>query len=606
MVDPNIHNGKAPSLSLSSQDGFESHCPNQRDLELGGLGVIVETGEVLIRRLYELGNWYGDQGDHQKAISKLQRATRLCEASGSECSVLFGLIHNGLGHSLYRLGRRLDSELSYRIAFQTFSSLRGGNLNLDQDVAVGFIHHCLGRELHEMGLLVEAEISFELALNDLESRFGNSHNTVASVLNDYAITKSEQSFHLNAVQLLTRAFEIHSANGTANVNDAADILTNLGNAFGDECRPFDAINTYQAAIKIYETNGNQDAVAGALRNMGIAYEKLGKFGVAECKYWEALERSGRLDLDTLSNIARTFVGRRLYPEAVCYFELSIEEKGGVDVQVDNGVDNDLNELGCCFASMGMLWKAFQLWDLTLTRFLERHGQFHISIIDTFNNIGVGYFIAGEYAIALEYFTEALATIDFLPCDGNTVETAADLSNNIGLVYHRQGRHLDAVQMFKLGIQMYEELYGCEHVKTADTVNNLGETLSSYGYQGEAVRELKKAERMYRDAYGHNYVGIGDVLANLGAIYKKQQNYQDAIRAFEDGYHIYKECLGTGHEGTTEALYELAVVLHESGSSRGAQVAKKVKDMWRSYAPQCLDTPRGIWIIHKAQEMETSC
>jgi tetratricopeptide (TPR) repeat protein len=324
-----------------------------------------------------------------------------------------------------------------------------------------------------------------------------------------------------------------------------------------------------AAIEIYEASGDDIAVGNTLRNIGMAYERMGRFKEAEDFYWRALKRfrPGDNFVRTLSNIADSYVARRDYPEAIKYFQICITAKQKRDSSVN--IAAELNELGHCYAFMGMLNEACSVCHTALISNVGTFGWFHLSVANTFNNIGNAYLIAQVYDVAVENFKKALGITRMFSNDRNGVEATADIIHNIGLVYRFQGNHLDSILMFQAAIRHYDRLYGCDHVKSAESVHNLGSTFTDFGYQQEAIEQFKKAEQLYRDAYGECYIEIADVLIDLSTAYTIQGNFEDAMQALKTGCRIYAKFLGEGH-----ALRQLVVTSQLSGrASRGAGISE---------------------------------
>jgi tetratricopeptide (TPR) repeat protein len=448
----------------------------------------------------------------------------------------------------------------YTLALRNLESLCGGDsqASLTQDLEIGIIYHRLGHAFYELERLEQAASSYSLALKNFKFRYGDEHQSIADILNDFGVTRSEQGQHLNAIALFERALEIYKGNANDTASGIANVLNNLGNALYDVCEPSAAIRKYTAAIEIYEALSNDIAVGNTLRNVGMAYERMGRFKEAEDMYWKALRRFGPgvNVVQTLSNIADSYASRRDYPEAIKYFQICITAKQNRDRCAN--VAAELNEIGHCYASMGMLDEACDASHSALITNVAAHGWFHATVANTFNNIGNAYLIAQIYDIALDNFKRALGIARMLSENRADVETMADIIHNIGLVYRFQGRHVDSIRMLKEAIDHYDQMYGCGHVKSAESVHNLGSTLNDYGFQEEAIEQFGKAEKLYRDAYGECYIEIADVLHDLSTAYKIQGSFEDATQALQKGCKIYEKNLGVDHDQTRDALGQLAV------------------------------------------------
>lgn len=572
----------------------------------GGLTTEEATVEStrVIRILYKLGVFYSQNGDTERAVSTLERALEIGETRQKD-NFHVGLIHHSLGHTFDDLGRPSDAEFQYRLALRNLETHCGNdNEILLRHTDAGILHYRLGCLFHQLGLLSQAQSSYRLALKGFKSRYGDDHEGVADILNDFGITKNEQGQHLNAIALFERALEIYERK-LGNMNRGiAHVLNNLGNALNDVCEPAAAIEKYTRAVEIYQNSGDDVAVGKTLRNIGIAYETMGQFGHAEYLFWEAMKRFGTAYLediiDTLSNVADSYAARRNYPEAIRYFQFCIDAKRKSPSLVDFA--DELNEIGYCYASMGMLDEACEACQSALTFYVATHGWLHLTVANTFNNLGNAHLIAHAYDLALKNFKTALGITQALPNERPVTEAMADLVHNIGLSYHFQGRRDDSIKMLEEAVRYYERLYGHGHVKTAESINMLGANLSDQGFHEKAIEQFKRAIQLYRDAYGECYIRIADIFTDyLGMAYTIQGKYEDAVEVLEEGSKIYETSLGVGHEHTSDALYQLTVALYRSGRIfRARETGRRVRAVWEVYATYHLTTEYGKWIVALAQ------
>ena len=110
---------------------------------------------------------------------------------------------------------------------------------------------------------------------------------------------------------------------------------------------------------------------------------------------------------------------------------------------------------------------------------------------------VGSHVPGEGPVRLWLIQRRLlqhaARCSFLILNGLCVDNGlAWECHQLGILYAKQGKLVEAEQMYQRALQGYEKAWGPEHTSTLDTVNNLGVL---YAKQGKLV----EAEQMYQRA-----------------------------------------------------------------------------------------------------------
>ena len=482
----------------------------------------------------------------------------MCEAQGLNDDLQTALLGCVLGSLLEKEGSP-EAELCFRRTLSKLEALCDPQQTPSpENVDIGVVHLKLGWSFHRLGCLTQAVTSYSRALQLFESRCGYGHCIIVEILSHLGLARIDQGRFRDAISLFQRALNIGVEETDGMALTKANILNNLGNAFCELRHPLTAIENYNTAFELYEANGDLHGVGNTLRNLGMAYEQMGQFNVAEEMYWESLTKAGpALDVvHTLSLIADSFAARRNYQEAIEYYQICINTKRSLDDHVN--VSAELSDIGHCYACMGMLDSACEACNSALTSSIRTHGLFHLEVAYIYNTIGNAYLVAQVYDSALDNFKKALGIARLSSGDRIVTEAIADIFHNIGLVYRFQARFIDAISMLTTAIRYYDCLYGRNHVKSAESVHKLGSTLRDYGCEEEAFRQLKRAERLYLDAFGDDFLEIADVLNDLGEAYVSWCRLEDAAEVLERSYNIYKKNLGEAHCLTQDAFEKLTL------------------------------------------------
>ncbi|CAF5175922.1 unnamed protein product, partial [Rotaria magnacalcarata] len=168
--------------------------------------------------------------------------------------------------------------------------------------------------------------------------------------------------------------------------------------------------------------------------MGKLMLKLGHFNQAEELYNELLKGAS-----TDSDIAYIYhqlgwlkVDQGKYPEAVKFYEKSLEIKRKTLPEDDASLADTYGNIGVVYNNMGEYSKALEYYEKDITIKKISLPANHPSLAASYNNIGEVYGNMGEYSKALEFYEKSLRIREIsLP---PTHPSLATSYSNIGLVY----------------------------------------------------------------------------------------------------------------------------------------------------------------------------
>jgi len=168
---------------------------------------------------YTLAALYSFRGDHDRAISSVQRALELAERVGNRHLEMGA--HNGLGNVYDDLGRYDDAIAEYERA-------------IELDPKDAYPHNGLGSVYYEVGHYEEAIAEYKRAI-ELDPKFALPHNGLGSVY-------YELGRHDEAIAEYERAIELDPTDG--------GFYYNLGNAYVELERQEEAIQAYLKATEL--------------------------------------------------------------------------------------------------------------------------------------------------------------------------------------------------------------------------------------------------------------------------------------------------------------------------------------------------------------------
>ncbi|MBN2380896.1 tetratricopeptide repeat protein [candidate division WOR-3 bacterium] len=148
------------------------------------------------------------------------------------------------------------------------------------------------------------------------------------------------------------------------------------------------------------------------------------------------------------------------------------------------------------------------------------------------NMGISYFIRGNYEEALKNYIKSLEINEEI----GTQVGIGNSNNNIGLVYLHTGEYEKALEYLYKSLENYKQTG--EKFKIAITYNNLGVTLKNLERYDEAMEYNLKALEIYESIEQKH--GIAMVYNNLGYIHSVRKEYEKALEYHQKGIEVSEQ------------------------------------------------------------------
>lgn len=163
-----------------------------------------------------------------------------------------------------------------------------------------------------------------------------------------------------------------------------------------------------------------------------------------------------------------------------------------------------------------------------------HANFSTGTVDAYKNIGVAYWVKGDYGQALNFYEQGLALAQKV----NYRKGIGRLLLNISLVYSDQGKYPDALDY------NFKSLKICESINDgkglALNYNNIAIIYFNQSKYNEALSYYKKSLAI-SEASG-NLQDIAMATSNIAELYVKQENYPEALKYYLQSLKL-KETVG---------------------------------------------------------------
>lgn len=177
-----------------------------------------------------------------------------------------------------------------------------------------------------------------------------------------------------------------------------------------------------------------------------------------------------------------------------------------------------------------------------------------------NNLGISYYMLGDYAASLNYFEQSL---ELRETAGDTLNIVKTL-NNLGVISQIAGDFDQALEYLQQSLIFKIELD--DTLSTAKTLNNIGVIYKDAGKYDMSQRFLNQALDNYLAV--NDSSGIAAVYNNLGQVYEAEEKPDSALRYFSNSLEI-KRKIGD-KRGIANTLNNIGLIYANAGNPEKAK------------------------------------
>jgi len=232
-----------------------------------------------------------------------------------------------------------------------------------------------------------------------------------------------------------------------------------------------------------------------------------------------------------------------------------------------------------------------------------HGNNHIKISDSYNNLAFLYIKAGEYNKSLKLYEKALLIRkkilpeDDLKITGSLLNTGraylktqnpdfalncffevleiykkklnenkpefAVLYTEIGNAYRMLKNYEKASENYEKALQITVRNSGESSKETAGLYATTAKMLIYTGQYGKALEYSQKAEDIFKNIFGEESPAVAKVLINKGEVYLKMNNFKTALETFKKSSEISKKQYETWNLKVAEHYTKIGLILSEN-------------------------------------------
>ncbi|EHA21352.1 hypothetical protein ASPNIDRAFT_191617, partial [Aspergillus niger ATCC 1015] len=275
---------------------------------------------------------------------------------------------------------------------------------------------------------------------------------------------------------------------------------------------------------------------------------------------------GRELLIALDSLGLVYRNQSKYKEAE-----EIHEKVLADKQIRVGPEDPSTldttyHLAELYSSQGMLEKAKQMYERVLSGRRSMLGQSHPSTLSTMDKLGTVYLGLGELNDAMDYCQRAYQGYR----KHRLITAMMNITNNIGLIYLKQGRFVDAAAYHTQVVKELEAILGENHPSVFNAMENLGLLYTKQGKFDEAKKHLFEALSHRKRVLGAEHPSIITTKDNIARLYVSQGKTDDAEREYKEALELANRMLSSNHISTLRLLNNLGNLYYSQGMFREAE------------------------------------
>lgn len=196
-----------------------------------------------------------------------------------------------------------------------------------------------------------------------------------------------------------------------------------------------------------------------------------------------------------------------------------------------------------FYQQGKYRDALNIAEDVLNKKILLFGTDHFDVAVEYNDIGVLSFMLGEYSKATDAYSRAFGIIEN---EESHLDLRAQLLNNMGVAYARQGSYLKALDHYVRSLDLKRQYMDSDHPSLGTNLRNIGMIYSRIGEYHHGLDYYQQALKNWKNYYGGSHPKVGELYQDISVIKMYSGNYQDALQLQLEGLDIMKMKLDPSH------------------------------------------------------------
>jgi CHAT domain-containing protein/Tfp pilus assembly protein PilF len=214
----------------------------------------------------------------------------------------------------------------------------------------------------------------------------------------------------------------------------------------------------------------------------------------------------------------------------------------------------LNNLAACYKRNGAYDKAIDCLNEVLVIRGKLFGESDHSLVGPLMIMGQCYVEMAEYDHAIKYLQKALDIM--FSTKGENNELVADIYNVFGNCYYELNDFDKSIEYNKAALRIQLSISGEFYIGTAFSYNNIGNCYNRKGFYDKSIEYHQKALAIREQILRSGHPDIGVSYSNLGNVYKNIGEYDKAIEYHQHSLHLNLLAFGSDHHAIASSYYNI--------------------------------------------------
>jgi serine/threonine protein kinase/tetratricopeptide (TPR) repeat protein len=328
----------------------------------------------------------------------------------------------------------------------------------------------------------------------------------------------------------------------------------------------------QAQQRLAQIEKGMELFAGLVQGLNPRNEERGGPPLYEQLRQRAVKAADGLVGESVGDpeaVARlqTLLGQTLFELGAAGKAVEVLEHARATRQALLGTDNletldTLDNLAATYLTLGRLPEAISLFEQVRDARLKMQGADKPETLDTLGNLAAAYYSAGKVPEATRLLEQVR--------DGRSKVLGADnphtlnTLNSLAMAYYGAGRLPEAIALNEQVWKARVKTLGADHYDTLVTMNNLAMAYNKAGKPPEAIALFEQVRDVQVRKLGADHPTTLATMVNLGLAYQDVGKRPDAIALFEHARDAAVKKLGADHPFTLNARHCLAAAYRDAG------------------------------------------
>ena len=251
-------------------------------------------------------------------------------------------------------------------------------------------------------------------------------------------------------------------------------------------------------------------------------------------------------------LARHGIG--LYPEAIRVLRKAKQIREQTSGPTHRALIKTITALANSLRRAGESKEAKSLFEQALHSSLASEGFNSAHVYSLEYELGMAHYDAGDWNYAAVLVERAFNGLESIYGEQHPLSLKA--MNGLAVIYHRQSRIAEAIDLYERVIAARKEVLGADHSETLTSMNNLAVLYRDFGQLPKSIPILEELLKIRNEKLGSTHPDTLTSSHNLAHAYFLATRLEEAIPLYERAIKGRRERLGAKHAFTQKTRMEL--------------------------------------------------